>query len=136
MLSTITTKINVVWASGGTVDTPVLGTGLARGGSSSLLSPTIKLGTLMDTFLTEWIRKVVKGVLVVLSFRHYVSLRNYRYTFNHITGGNYNCYYSSFFKNLTFALVRWSRIQTYQNQRIHTQVINKNRRMFTLCPTY
>ena len=41
MLSTITTKINVVWASGGTVDTPVLGTGLARGGSSSLLSPTI-----------------------------------------------------------------------------------------------
>jgi len=94
------------------------------------------LDTLVDTFLTNWIRQVVKGVLVVLGFRHYVSLRNYRHTFNHITGGNYNCYYSSFFKNLTFALVRWSRIQTYQNQRIHTQVINKNRRMFTLCPTY
>ena len=131
-----TTPSNGVWASGGTVDTPVLGTGLARGGSSSLLSPTIKLGTLMDTFLTKWIRQGMKGVSVVIGFRRYVSLRNYRYTFNHITGGNYNCYYSSFFKNLTFAPVRWSRIQTYQNQRIHTQVINKNRRMFTLCPTY
>ena len=127
---------NVDWAYGETVATPVLGTGLARGGSSSLLSPTKKLDTLMDTFLTNWIRQGRKGVLVVLGFRHYVSLRNYRHTFNHITGGNYNCYYSSFFKNLTFALVRWSRIQTYQNQRIHTQVINKNRRMFTLCPTY
>ena len=131
-----TTPSNVVWAYGETVDTPVLGTGLARGGSSSLLSPTIKLGTLMDTFLTKWIRQGMKGVSVVVGFRRSVSLRNYRYTFNHITGGNYNCYYSSFFKNLTFAPVRWSRIQTYQNQRIHTQVINKNRRMFTLCPTY
>ena len=131
-----TTPSNGVWASGGTVDTPVLGTGLARGGSSSLLSPTKKLGTLMDTFLTKWIRQGMKGVSVVIGFRRSVSLRNYRYTFNHITGGNYNCYYSSFFKNLTFAPVRWSRIQTYQNQRIHTQVINKNRRMFTLCPTY
>lgn len=131
-----TTPSNVVWAYGETVDTPVLGTGLARGESSNLSTPTKKLDTLVDTFLTNWIRQVVKGVLVVLGFRHYVSLRNYRHTFNHITGGNYNCYYSSFFKNLTFALVRWSRIQTYQNQRIHTQVINKNRRMFTLCPTY
>ena len=131
-----TTPSNVVWAYGETVDTPVLGTGLARGESSNLSTPTKKLDTLMDTFLTKWIRQGRKGVLVVLSFRHYVSLRNYRHTFNHITGGNYNCYYSSFFKNLTFAPVRWSRIQTYQNQRIHTQVINKNRRMFTLCPTY
>ena len=131
-----TTPSNVVWAYGETVDTPVLGTGLARGESSNLSTPTKKLDTLVDTFLTNWIRQGRKGVLVVLSFRHYVSLRNYRHTFNHITGGNYNCYYSSFFKNLTFALVRWSRIQTYQNQRIHTQVINKNRRMFTLCPTY
>ena len=71
-----TTPSNGVWASGGTVDTPVLGTGLARGGSSSLLSPTKKLDTLMDTFLTNWIRQGRKGVLVVLSFRHYVSLRN------------------------------------------------------------
>ena len=131
-----TTPSNVVWAYGETVDTPVLGTGLARGESSNLSTPTKKLDTLVDTFLTNWIRQGRKGVLVVLSFRHYVSLRNYRHTFNHITGGNYNCYYSSFFKNLTFAPVRWSRIQTYQNQRIHTQVINKNRRMFTLCPTY
>ena len=131
-----TTPSNCVWAYGETVDTPVLGTGLARGESSNLSTPTKKLDTLVDTFLTNWIRQGRKGVLVVLSFRHYVSLRNYRHTFNHITGGNYNCYYSSFFKNLTFALVRWSRIQTYQNQRIHTQVINKNRRMFTLCPTY
>ena len=97
-----TTPSNGVWASGGTVDTPVLGTGLARGGSSSLLSPTKKLDTLMDTFLTNWIRQGRKGVLVVLSFRHYVSLRNYRHTFNHITGGNYNCYYSSFFKKRRF----------------------------------
>ena len=131
-----TTPSNVVWAYGETVDTPVLGTGLARGESSNLSTPTKKLDTLVDTFLTNWIRQGRKGVLVVLGFRHYVSLRNYRHTFNHITGGNYNCYYSSFFKNLTFALVRWSRIQTYQNQRIHTQVINKNRRMFTLCPIY
>ena len=74
MCTTNTNKC--VWASGGTVDTPVLGTGLARGGSSSLLSPTKKLGTLMDTFLTKWIRKVVKGVSVVIGFRRSVSLRN------------------------------------------------------------
>ena len=135
-MSTTSSHIKVSGRMVELVDTPVLGTGLARGESSNLSTPTKKLDTLVDTFLTNWIRQGRKGVLVVLGFRHYVSLRNYRHTFNHITGGNYNCYYSSFFKNLTFALVRWSRIQTYQNQRIHTQVINKNRRMFTLCPTY
>ena len=134
-MSTISPSNNVSGRMVELVDTPVLGTGLARGKSSSLFSPT-KRDTMIDTITYGMIRSRKKGVLVVLGFRHYVSLRNYRHTFNHITGGNYNCYYSSFFKNLTFAPVRWSRIQTYQNQRIHTQVINKNRRMFTLCPTY
>ena len=71
-----TTPSNVVWAYGETVDTPVLGTGLARGESSNLSTPTKKLDTLVDTFLTNWIRQGRKGVLVVLTFRHYVSLRN------------------------------------------------------------
>ena len=116
------------------VYTYVLGTYSVRIESSSLSLPTKGY---VECYVTDTLVTLKrKGVLVVLGFIKEDSLRNYRHTFNHITGGNYNCYYSSFFKNLTFALVRWSRIQTYQNQRIHTQVINKNRRMFTLCPTY
>ena len=53
MLSTITTKINVVWASGGTVDTPVLGTGLARGVGSIPISPTRS---------NYWVNLVAQGV--------------------------------------------------------------------------
>ena len=73
-----TTPSNGVWASGGTVDTPVLGTGLERGGSSSLLSPTIgqRMDTMMDTKLYSLIQWVKKGVLVVQGFKMCVGLRN------------------------------------------------------------
>ena len=37
---TCTTKTSQRWAYGGTVDTPVLGTGLERGKSSNLFTPT------------------------------------------------------------------------------------------------
>ena len=70
-----TTPSNSVWAYGETVDTPVLGTGLARGKSSSLFSPT-KRDTMIDTITYGMIRSRKKGVLVVLGFETYVSLRN------------------------------------------------------------
>ena len=72
----ISSSINSVRASGGTADTPVLGTGLARGESSSLSSPTKQMATLMDTFSYAWIRSRKKGVLVVQGFMRHVSLRN------------------------------------------------------------
>ena len=65
------------------VDTPVLGTGLARGKSSSLFSPTRldTIDTIRDTIKSVLIRSRKKGVLVVQGFRRYVSLRNYHHTF-------------------------------------------------------
>ena len=59
-------------------DTPVLGTGLARGEGSSPFRPTIgqKMDTMMDTKLYSLIQWVKKGVLVVKGFVRYVSLRN------------------------------------------------------------
>ena len=41
-MSEAITPTNNIWASGGMVDTPVLGTGLFGGGGSSPLSPTSK----------------------------------------------------------------------------------------------
>ena len=76
-----TTPSNGVWASGGTVDTPVLGTGLARGGSSSLFSPT-KRDTMIDTITYGMIRSRKKGVLVVIGFSIHASLRNYHTLFS------------------------------------------------------
>ncbi len=66
------------WASGGMVDTPVLGTGRAIGEGSSPFRPTIvdTIDTMSDTISYGLIRSRKKGVLVVQGFRRYVSLRN------------------------------------------------------------
>ena len=72
-----TTPSNSVWAYGETVDTPVLGTGLARGESSNLSTPT-KIGY-VDGYVSDTLdTQVVKGVSVLLGKRQCVSLRNYR----------------------------------------------------------
>ena len=62
-------------------DTPVLGTGLARGEGSSPFRPTIgqKMDTMMDTKLYSLIQWVKKGVLVVQGLETCVSLRRYRH---------------------------------------------------------
>ena len=101
-----TTPSNGVWASGGTVDTPVLGTGLARGGSSSLLSPTIgqRMDTMMDTKLYSLIQWVKKGVLVVQGFEMCVSLRRYRHFFFIAQVTNYYCVACVFLKNQSLHL--------------------------------
>ena len=70
-----TTPSNCVWAYGETVDTPVLGTGLARGESSNLSTPT-KIGY-VDGYVSDTLdTQVVKGVSVLLGKRQCVSLRN------------------------------------------------------------
>ena len=79
-MSTISPSNNVSGRMVELVDTPVLGTGLARGKSSSLFSPT-KRDTMIDTITYGMIRSRKKGVLVVLGFETYVSLRNYHHTF-------------------------------------------------------
>ena len=79
-MSTISPSNNVSGRMVELVDTPVLGTGLARGKSSSLFSPT-KRDTIDDTITYGMIRSRKKGVLVVLGFETYVSLRNYHHTF-------------------------------------------------------
>ena len=130
-----TTRSNVVWAYGETVDTPVLGTGLARGESSNLSTPTKKLDTLMDTFLTNWIRQGRKGVLVVLRSRRYVSLRNYHHTFFFSQVGNRIVITHLFSKinRCTCAIVSYPIVSFLSYQALVQQKI---RRMFTLCPTY
>ena len=100
-----TTPSNCVWAYGETVDTPVLGTGLARGESSNLSTPT-KIGY-VDGYVSDTLdTQVVKGVLVVQGFMRHVSLRNYRPLFFIAQVTNYYCYHLCFFKNNNFALVR------------------------------
>ena len=74
-MSTTSSPINVSGAMVELVDTPVLGTGLARGKSSSLFSPT-KRDTMIDTITYGMIRSRKKGVLVVQGSGAYVSLRN------------------------------------------------------------
>ena len=82
-MSTISPSNNVSGRMVELVDTPVLGTGLARGKSSSLFSPTRldTIDTIRDTIKSVLIRSRKKGVLVVQGFKTYVSLRNYHHTF-------------------------------------------------------
>ena len=68
------------------VNSPVLGTGVARLLGSSPRLPTRSdtidtIDTIVDTITTGLIRSRKKGVLVVLRSRRYVSLRNYHHTF-------------------------------------------------------
>ena len=101
-----TTPSNCVWAYGETVDTPVLGTGLARGEGSSPFRPTIgqKMDTMMDTKLYSLIQWVKKGVLVVQGFKMCVSLRRYRHFFFIAQVTNYYCVACVFLKNQSLHL--------------------------------
>ena len=100
------------------VDTPVLGTGLARGKSSSLFSPT-KRDTMIDTITYGMIRSRKKGVLVVLGFETYVSLRNYHHTFFLSQVGNTIVITYLFLKNLSLHLC-----DGFVSNRIKKQRIN------------
>ena len=88
------------------VDTPVLGTGLARGEGSSPFRPTIgqKMDTMMDTKLYSLIQWVKKGVLVVQGFKMCVSLRRYRHFFFIAQVTNYYCVACVFLKNQSLHL--------------------------------
>ena len=101
-----TTPSNCVWAYGETVDTPVLGTGLARGEGSSPFRPTIgqRMDTMMDTKLYSLIQWVKKGVLVVQGFKMCVSLRRYRHFFFIAQVTNYYCVACVFLKNQSLHL--------------------------------
>ena len=101
-----TTPSNVVWAYGETVDTPVLGTGLARGESSNLSTPTKNIGY-VDGYVSDTLdTQVERRVSVLLDKRQCVSLRNYRPLFFIAQVTNYYCYYLCFLKNINFAPVR------------------------------
>ena len=73
---------SVFWASGGTVDTSVLGTDFFGSGGSNPLSPT-KLGYVACYVTATLVTLKRKGVLVVLSFVRHVSLRNYPLFFSY-----------------------------------------------------
>ena len=117
-MSTISPSNNVSGRMVELVDTPVLGTGLARGKSSSLFSPT-KRDTIDDTITYGMIRSRKKGVLVVLGFRTYVSLRNYHHTFFLSQVGNTIVITYLFLKNLSLHLC-----DSLVSNRIKTQRIN------------
>ena len=117
-MSTISPSNNVSGRMVELVDTPVLGTGLARGKSSSLFSPT-KRDTMIDTITYGMIRSRKKGVLVVLGFETYVSLRNYHHTFFLSQVGNTIVITYLFLKNLSLHLC-----DGFVSNRIKKQRIN------------
>ena len=133
-MSTTSPSITVSGRMVELVDTPVLGTGLARGKSSSLFSPT-RLDTIVDTIKSVLIRSRKKGVLVVQGSRAYVSLRNYHHTFFLSQVGNTIVIPHLFlnFNLCTCAIVSYP-IVSFLSYQAHVQ--QKIRRMFTLCPTY
>ena len=105
-MMSITSKLSMFWAMAELVDTPVLGTGLARGEGSSPFRPTIgqKMDTMMDTKLYSLIQWVKKGVLVVQGFKMCVSLRRYRHFFFIAQVTNYYCVACVFLKNQSLHL--------------------------------
>ena len=117
-MSTTSPSITVSGRMVELVDTPVLGTGLARGKSSSLFSPT-RLDTIVDTIKSVLIRSRKKGVLVVQGFKTYVSLRNYHHTFFLSQVGNTIVITYLFLKNLSLHLC-----DSLVSNRIKTQRIN------------
>ena len=70
------------WTSGGTVDTPVLGTGLERGEGSSPFSPTRKSNNSENFCCTsccigeDLLHNEVRERLGLVGFKKLVSLRN------------------------------------------------------------
>ena len=123
-MSTISPSNNVSGRMVELVDTPVLGTGLARGKSSSLFSPT-KRDTIDDTITYGMIRSRKKGVLVVLGFETYVSLRNYHHTFFLSQVGNTIVITYLFLKNLSLHLCDGFVSNRIKKQRINHKCIKK-----------
>ena len=123
-MSTISPSNNVSGRMVELVDTPVLGTGLARGKSSSLFSPT-KRDTMIDTITYGMIRSRKKGVLVVLGFETYVSLRNYHHTFFLSQVGNTIVITYLFLKNLSLHLCDGFVSNRIKKQRINHKCIKK-----------
>ena len=114
-------SIKCIRAYGGMADTHVLGTCLARGESSSLSTPTKRdtIDTIVDTIKSVLIRSRKKGVLVVLGFKTYVSLRNYHHTFFLSQVGNTIVITYLFLKNLSLHLC-----DGFVSNRIKKQRIN------------
>ena len=119
------------------VNSPVLGTGVARlfGSSPKLPTNCDTIDTIVDTITTGLIRSRKKGVLVVLRSRQYVSLRNYHHTFFLSQVGNRIVITHLFSKinRCTSAIVSYPIVSFLSYQALVQQKI---RRMFTLCPTY
>ena len=112
------------------VNSLVLGTSVARlvGSSPTLPTRLIRLiriilvgsiDTIDDTIDTGLIRSRKKGVLVVLGFETYVSLRNYHHTFFLSQVGNTIVITYLFLKNLSLHLC-----DSLVSNRIKTQRIN------------
>ena len=88
------------------VNSLVLGTSVARlvGSSPTLPTRAVSIDTIDDTIATGMIRSRKKGVLVVLGFKTYVSLRNYHHTFFLSQVGNTIVITYLFLKNLSLHL--------------------------------
>ena len=119
------------------VNSLVLGTSVARlvGSSPTLPTRAVSIDTIDDTIATGLIRSRKKGVLVVLGFETYVSLRNYHHTFFLSQVGNRIVITHLFSKinRCTCAIVSYPIVSFLSYQALVQQKI---RRMFTLCPTY
>ena len=103
------------------VNSLVLGTSVARlvGSSPTLPTRAVSIDTIDDTITYGMIRSRKKGVLVVLGFETYVSLRNYHHTFFLSQVGNTIVITYLFLKNLSLHLC-----DSLVSNRIKTQRIN------------
>ena len=103
------------------VNSLVLGTSVARlvGSSPTLPTRAVSIDTIDDTIATGMIRSRKKGVLVVLGFETYVSLRNYHHTFFLSQVGNTIVITYLFLKNLSLHLC-----DGFVSNRIKKQRIN------------
>ena len=118
---TTSSPINVSAQVEKLVNSLVLGTSVERlvGSSPTLRTIRDTFDTIVDTFTSGLIRSRKKGVLVVLGFRHYVSLRNYHHTFFLSQVGNTIVITYLFLKNLSLHLC-----DSLVSNRIKTQRIN------------
>ena len=103
------------------VNSLVLGTSVERlvGSSPTLRTIRDTFDTIVDTITNVLIRSRKKGVLVVISSRAYVSLRNYHHTFFLSQVGNTIVITYLFLKNLSLHLC-----DGFVSNRIKKQRIN------------
>ena len=125
------------WASGGMVDTPVLGTGLARGGSSSLLSPTKNVdknvySIVYDTSISSTIAKMESVVYKEKQLGR--SLRkNHTFHLNN-TCDNYYLSTRCFFNLTSTTHLWWSCRRFTKTTRRRTHGSLSYKEMFSQCP--